>query len=231
MNYGLISNWITLVVPILFLVGIGVGYNLVLPGKGGKIRRPFHWKSSTPGACVILFYSVATGIVFAFSLAFEYGGEIAELFGKMNATLSAFLTAFVIVICSIMVMFVMMQCMKFMYNAHKRELKRRLAKIRGCEVVRTGRTERTFCKENAEGPESDNADGNSKIDATRRVADDDKVIRLTPRDFRAKRHKKGFWQTWNKHTRSLSECFSKVVGRYDPMTLPDRAVERFRRQG
>lgn len=211
MKIGLSFNFWMVVIPMLYLIGLGIGYWLVWSGREKPLRRPFHWRSDLPMAVTILSYSIVVGITFMVMLFVESRHGIIELLGR-DTLEAVFMMPVVVMICGIVMFFVTLCGMREMRNWHIAKLKRTREKLHGQAIVAIARAEVTGDK--------------SVQRRLGTVVHDDgqcQVIALHPERLQ-KRWR--FYQVWN----SLKRAFRRLKDKHDPMALPEHTVRYYQQR-
>lgn len=216
MKIGLSFNYWMVIIPVLFALGIGIGYALVLPGKDKPLRRPFHWRNNLPVAVIILLYSMISGITFAVMLYRESLRGIIEFFGR-DAWESIFLAPLSILTCGVILFFATAYVMRETLGWHARQLKRRWTRNRGRAIIEIARAEA-------------NGDIHAKagLGITVREEKGCQIISINPNVWYRRRN---FRRTLNGIKKKIARLIGRAKDRYNPMTLPESTIERYRKQG
>lgn len=216
MRIGLNFNYWMIVVPVLFVLGMGIGYMLVLPGKDKPLRRPFHWRSNLPVAVIILLYSMISSITFAVMLGFESWNGLVEFFGR-NGFGAKVKSVFAMLLCAGILFFAAAYAMRETLGWHARQLKRRWTRNRGRVIIEIARAEA-------------NGDIHAKAGLGMTVREEKgcQVISINPNIWYRRRN---FRRTLNGVKKKIARLIGRAKDRYNPMTLPESTIERYRKQG
>lgn len=216
MRIGLNFNYWMVVIPVLFALGMGIGYMLVLPGRDKPLRRPFHWRSNLPVAVIILLYSMMSGITFAVLLGLESWDGLVEFFGR-NGFGAKMKSAFAMLLCVGVLFFATAYAMREMLGYHTRQLKRRWTRNHGRAIIEIARAEA-------------NGDIHAKAGLGMTVREEKgcQIISINPNAWYRRRN---FHRTLNGVKKRIAGFIGRTKDRHNPMVLPDSTIERYRKQG
>jgi len=209
-------NYWMVIVPVLYALGLGVGYWLVWPGKTKALRRPFHWKSNLPIAAIILSYSIMSGTIFMVMLYVESLYGIMEVLGRDTVT-AILLAPLATVVCGGLLAFATIYGMLEARKWHARRLKRHWIKWRGRAIIDVARAEA-------------NKDTHAGAGLGMTIQEDDhKVIFLNPQSWRRRRR---ICQIVREAKRKIAISFGWTRNRFRhaSMTLPEDTVRKYRHQ-
>ena len=214
MKIGFNFNYWMVVIPALYILGLGIGYWLVWSGRDKPLRRPFGWRSDLPATAIMLFYSIMSGVVFSVMLFIESQHGIVELLGREDP-MAGFVAPIAIAMCGVALAVTLAISMRKMYMVHVSRLRRLMTKRRTMAIIDLAHAEA-----------SGDTHGRAGLGVVVKETGNCKVIAL---DLSGRRNRKNLRSLINGIKRKFAERIQRWRDRRNHMILPERTVERYRR--
>lgn len=206
-------NYWMVVVPLLYALGVLIGYFLIKPGKRRALKRPFGWRSDKPAKVIILSYSTLCAIVTTIMLFVESHLGIIELMGA--SVEAVFLTPVITMACGTGMFYLIRWSMVKAYRAHVRALKKRWKKCHSV-LAEPVVTEEVSTDTAVVGCEDTVIIPVFRYGGT--IAPVSEKIVAMP--TKAHRRRRRWWQFWNDVCKSSRKRWGRIKDHFDPMLLP-----------